>query len=80
MTPVVVVTLDRLGHSLSDVIRTVETLTAAWCCGRLDSSRDNHTAMGVLHRARASGGRPAARHRVAAGGDGTARAHEPGEL
>jgi hypothetical protein len=42
---VVVVALDRLDRSLSDVIRTVETLTAAWCYVRLDSSRDNHTAM-----------------------------------
>ncbi|MGH3899081.1 MAG: hypothetical protein ACRDTA_12715 [Pseudonocardiaceae bacterium] len=31
-----VVALDRLGRSLSGVIRTVETLTEAWCCNRLD--------------------------------------------
>ena len=32
---VVVVALDLLGHSLSGVIRTVETLTETGCRGRL---------------------------------------------
>jgi hypothetical protein len=30
----VVVALDRLGRSLSEITRTVEALTAAGCCGR----------------------------------------------